>query len=214
VRASCTQLESYRLFLTEDWFDEQELIDSICGVFKPNHKINLGSAFGQVLEHPWAHQVPGGYRVVVNGERFEFGHDMMREPLKLADPRGVFEAKAVTAYGPHQVSCRADHLLGGELGEFKTTLSAFDFDKYARSVQWRFMADAFQPSRVTYHVFLLDEGSNGVIGLKGIESFRLYPYAAMRQDCEALVQDFARYVGMKGLSEYLEARQRAAEATV
>ena len=52
MRISATQLESFRLFMQPDqeWMSEQNLIDTIKGVWKPNHKVSLGSAFGQVLE--------------------------------------------------------------------------------------------------------------------------------------------------------------------
>lgn len=212
MRISATQLESFRLFMTPDqeWMSEDDLIASIRGQFVPNHKVNLGLAFGQVLEDPDRYLVPGGFRAFVNGEGFEFGRDVMDPCLELIDRRGVFEAKAVKSYGPHDVASKADHLLGGHLSEFKTTLSSFDFDKYAHSCQWRFMADAMQPTRITYRVFCLSEAPNGVIGLRSIECFDLYPYKAMHQDCQRLVREFAQYVEAKGLSDVLNKRQAAA----
>lgn len=210
MRISATQIESFRLFMAGDWMPEEELLATIRGEFAGNHKVSLGAAFGKVLETPDRYAVDGGYRVQHGGETFEFGADVMAEPLALVDRRGVFEAKAVKRYGPHEVASKADHLLGGELSEFKTTLSSFDFDKYAQGCQWRFMADAFQPVRITYHVFLLSEGTNGVIDLRGIETFRLYPYAELPKDCADLVQAFADYVTAKGLADVLNARQAAA----
>lgn len=210
MRISATQIESFRLFMTGDWMPEDELVATIRGEFAGNHKVSLGAAFGKVLENPDAYVLPNGYGIEVNGEWFEFGADVMAEPLALIDRRGVFEAKAVQRYGPHEVASKADHLLGGDLSEFKTTLSTFDFDKYAQGCQWRFMADAFQPARITYHVFSLSEATNGVIELRGIETFRLYPYANLRKDCETLVREFADYVTAKGLADVLEQRQREA----
>lgn len=216
MRISATQLESFRLFMTPDqeWMTEDDLIATIRGEFRGNHKVSLGSAFGAVLETPGRYAVGeaviDGYRVSAGGEAFEFGADVMAPCLDLIDRRGVFEAKAVKAYGPHEVASKADHLLGGHLSEFKTTLSTFDFDKYAQSCQWRFMADAFQPTRITYRVFCLSEGSNGVIELRSIESFDLYPYPALHEDCQRLVTRFAEYVEAKGLAGVLNARQEAA----
>ena len=210
MRVSCTQLESFRLWRSGDWMPEQDLIDSITGVFVPNHKINLGSAFGKVLEDPQQYAVSGGYRVRAGGEDFEFGVDVMLEPLSLLDRRGVFEAKTVKAYGPVDVVSKADYIAGARLREFKTTLSTFDFDKYAESCQWRFMADAFQPRIVTYHIFCLEEAKNGVIGLKEIHTFNLFPYAALHDDCARLVREFTDYVDRRGLRAVLEQRQREA----
>lgn len=212
MRISATQLESFRLFKAPDqeWMSEAEMHATIRGQFTPNHKVNLGSAFGLVLEDPDRFLVPGGFRCEVNREVFEFGADVMEPCLALIDRRGVFEAKAVKSYGPHDVATKADHVLGAHLSEFKTTLSTFDFDKYANSVQWRYMVDAFQPRLVTYRVFCLSEATNGVIELRSIESFNLYPYPALHADCAALVREFTEYVTAAGLADVLNARQAVA----
>ncbi len=214
MRISTTTLESFRLFMAPDqeWMAEQELIDTICGKFVPNHNILLGQAFGSVLEDPDRYRVNGGYRVTTRDreETFEFGDDVMIPALALIDRRGVFEAKAVGRYGPHDVVAKADHLLGAVLSEFKTTCSTFNFDKYAESCQWRFMSDIFQPQQITYRVFCLDEAPNGVISLRGIESFNLFPYADLREDCEELVARFCEYVAAKGLVSLLNKRQEQA----
>lgn len=216
MRISTTTIESFRLFMEpeQEWMSEQDLIDTISGKFVPNHKVTLGQGFGRVLEDPDRYLVPGGYRIRVNGEVLEFGLGVMNPALAVIDRRGVFEAKGIGRYGTHDVVAKADHLLGAHLSEFKTTLSTFDFDKYAKSCQWRFMADIFRPSRITYHVFCLSEATNGVIGLRGIETFTLYPYDTLRTDCEALVGDFVNYVTVKGLAPLLDERQRVAEQAV
>lgn len=213
MRISATQLESFRLFCQPDneWMTEEDLAATIRGEFAGNHKVNLGTAFGRVLENPDRFAVEGGYRCQAGPETFEFGADVMAPCLALIDySSGVFEAKAVKAYGPHDVASKADYVTGAELHEFKTTLSSFDFDKYAQSCQWRFMVDAFQPVKVTYHVFCLSEGTNGVIDLRSIETFNLYPYADLHADCERLVRQFTEYVTAKGLAGVLEQRQKDA----
>lgn len=212
MRVSATTIESYRLWKDpeQEWMTEDSLIESIKGIWQPNHAVSLGSAFGRVLEDPDRYLVPAGFRVHQDGEVFEFGLNVMDPCLALIERSGVFEAKAVKSYGPHDVASRADHLHGARLSEFKTTLSPFNFDKYAESCQWRFMADAFQPVSVTYHVFCLEEAFNGVIGLRGIETFTLYPYAELHADCRALVEEFASYAIRRGLDGILNARQEAA----
>jgi hypothetical protein len=212
MRISATTLESFRLFMQpeQEWMSEDELIASILGQFVPNHKVNLGSAFGRVLEDPDRYMAPGGFRVFVNGETFEFGRDVMEEPLSLIDRRGVFEAKAIARYGQNDVVAKADHLFGAELREFKTTLSSFDAEKYIDSCQWRFMVDAFKPAKVIYLVFCLHEATNGVIELKSVEQLPLYPYPRLHADCADLVTEFGLYVKAKGLDGILRERQEAA----
>lgn len=210
MRISTTTLESFRLFLEPDqeWMTEDALIASIKGEFVPTPQVELGKAFGSVLETPEAFAVRGGYRCGT----YEFGQDVMAPCLALLDRRGVFEAKAIKRYGACDVVARADQLLGTQLKEFKTTTSTFDFDKYAKSCQWRFMADIFEPSSITYHVFCLADSPNGVIAVRSIETFNLYPYPALHADCCALLGQFVDYVERKGLGDLLRQRQLTAEA--
>ncbi|HEX2594730.1 MAG TPA: hypothetical protein VHL34_24720 [Rhizomicrobium sp.] len=209
MRISTTTLESFRLFMQPDqeWMSADELAATIQGRFVPTPKVLLGKAFGEVLETPEAFKVSGGYR---HGE-YTFDDAVMEPALAIFDRRGVFEAKAVKQYGPYTVVAKADQLLGSQLIENKTTLSTFDFDKYAASCQWRFMADIFQPSHITYNVFCLNEDYNGYISLRGIETFNLYPYDGLHADCCALVKEFAEYAEVIGLGDFLRERQRLAE---
>lgn len=208
MRISTTTLESFRLFMQPDqeWMSEDDLLASIRGEFHTNPAIELGLSFGKVLEDPDRYQVPGGYRC----RGYSFDEATIAPALAIIDRRGVFEAKAQRSYGACDVVAKADHILGAHLSEFKTTGSTFNFDKYAASCQWRFMVDIFQPLKVTYHVFLLDDHENGVAELRGIETFNLYPYAALHQDCSDLLGRFVDYVTAKGLDGLLRDRQKAA----
>jgi hypothetical protein len=208
MRISTTTLESFRLFVQPDqeWMTEDELLATIRGEFRGSPAVALGQAFGRVLEDPDCYQVPGGYRC--NG--YSFSEATVAPGLALIDRRGVFEAKAAKAYGSCEVVAKADHLLGAHLTEFKTTSGTFDFDKYAASCQWRFMVDIFEPLQVTYHVFRLDDHDNGVAELRGIETFNLFPYAGLHEDCCDLLWRFTDYVTAKGLDGLLRDRQKAA----
>lgn len=213
MRISTTTLESFRLFMQpeQEWMSEDDLTASIVGSFVPNHKVLLGLAFGKVLENPVKYRAPGGYRITPRGgtETFELGDDVMGPAFALIAPGAIFEAKGMKRYGRHDVIAKADQMAGARIVETKATLGYFDFDKYAQSYQWRFMVDIFQPASVTYHIFCLDEGSNGVIALRGVETFTLYPYADVTRDCHQLVQDFEDYVTKKGLAALLDERQKA-----
>lgn len=188
---------------------EEELIASIRGEWTPAPRVELGEAFGAVLEDPDRYLTPEGFRC----GPYCFSRDVIEPALAVFDRRGVFEAKATKQYGPCTVVAKADQLLGAQLIENKTTLSTFSFDKYAESYQWRFMADIFQPAWITYHVFCLSESArDGSIELRGIETFNLYPYAGLHQDCCELLRQFVTYVTSRGLDGFLRERQRAADA--
>lgn len=207
MRIPATTLESFRLFLSEDWMTEERFLQGITRPFVPTRAMALGKAFGRVLERPERYQVPHGYRC----DGFDFSDDVMAPALAVFDRRGVFEAKAVKAYGAHTVVAKADQLLGARLIENKTT-DYFDFGKYESSYQWRFMADIFEPASITYHVFCLEDSPNNVIGLKGVESFRLYPYTALETDCRVLLREFVQYVTAKGLTGHFERVEAGVEA--
>lgn len=206
MRVSATAVEAYRLFIQEDWMEEADLIAQIQGKFVPDRKVLLGTAFDNVLTDPETYRVAGGFQV----GRDCFSADMMAEPLRLMDRRGVAQAKATKDYGDVQIVAKADRLIGAELVENKTTLGSFDADKYERSAQWRLMADIFQPLQITYHVFCLKDDESGIIDLRSIETIRFYPYDALHQDCAALVRDFRHYVQVRGLVPLLEQRYQEA----
>lgn len=210
MRISTTTLESFRLWSDpeQEWMTEQSLIDGILGKFIPTPRVELGQAFGSVLEDPDRFLVPGGY--ACGG--YSFGLDVMAPAFERIDRRGVFEAKAMKRYGACDVVAKADHLYGSRLSEFKTTTSTFDFDKYAASCQWRFMTDIFEPLSITYHVFCLDDHGNGVVEIRSIESFNLYPYPGLHEDCCELLRGFVTYVTAKGLDVFLRDRQARSEA--
>lgn len=216
MRISTTTLESFRLFMQpeQEWMSEDELLATIRGEFVGNHRVWLGLAFGAVLEHPAQYRVDGGFRVENIrgcGESFDFSDDVMGPAFELIEDGTVFEAKATKRYGRHEVVAKADQMFGAHLKETKATLGYFDFDKYADSCQWRFMADIFEPTKITYHIFCLDESEQtGVISLRGIESFNLYPYAVLHQDCLELVREFESFCESRGLVSLLDARQQAA----
>jgi hypothetical protein len=206
IRVSATTLESYRLFIEQDWMDESELLATIRGEFVPDRKVLLGQAFDAVLTHPDRYRVSAGYQV---GRDF-FSDDTMVPALALFDRRGVMQVKGTKTYGDVQVVAKADQLIGGTLIENKTTLSSFDADKYERSAQWRLMADLFEPLQITYHVFCLSDDDAGMIGLRSIETINFFPYAALTRDCQELIEKFHHYVQMRGLVPLLEQRYRDA----
>ena len=208
MRISVTTVEQFRLYQTADFVTEENLQASIRGEFKPTQFMRNGSAFHSILEAPERFKVERGY----SADGIFFPDDVVAPCLAVSPPGGVHEAKAVKVYdlrtGPVTVVAKADKLLGLRITERKTKWSGFNFDNYADAYQWRFYCDIFRPASVTYDVFCLDEQRDGFV-LKSIESFTLYPYPAVHQDCVELLTQFVDYVNMRGLGSYLE---RAGEA--
>lgn len=205
LRISTTQLESFRLFTTEDWMSEQSLLDSLTGVFVPTPAVQLGHAFHRVLEEPDTCRVPHGYAC----EGFTFDDATMDPLLTLIDRRGVFEVKTAVQIGDVTLVAQADQLVGTHVYEFKT--GSFNIDKYLDSIQWRVYALAFAATAITYREATLDDHGNGVVTLKDLNHVTLYPYAGLEQDVRGLLARFVEYVTMKGLRPIFEARALAAE---
>lgn len=208
LRVSCTTLDSYRLFRDADWMAEADLLATIRGDVVQTPAMALGIAFENVLMAPEAYRVAGGY---VSGD-YSFADAVMGEPLSRVDRRGVFQVKTQGPYADLNVVAKADQVLGARIQEWKTTCGSFDIDKYLDAYQWRYELDLFQAASVTYHVFLLDDHGNGVVELRGTESFTVYPYPHLHEDCVELAREFSAYARLKGLDGLLEQRRRTAEA--
>jgi hypothetical protein len=209
LRISATALESFRLWSDpeQEWMSEADLIAGLRGKFEPTPAIELGKAFGLVLEDPDRYLVPGGFSC--RGQFF--AREVMDPALAVIDRRTAFEVQSTKRYGDGvEVVSRADGLLGAQLLEFKTTLGGFVANKYIDSCQWQFMADIFQPSRVTYHVFCLKEPKRtGEIELDAIETINLYPYPALSLDCAAMVARFVHYARVRDLLPLFEGKAAA-----
>lgn len=208
MRINTTTIDQFRLYSQpeNDWLTEDALIAAIKGEFRSTPQIELGIAFERILQDPDRYLIPGGYRC---GD-FTFELRAIEPALELIDRRGVFQVKTTKRYGAIDVVNKCDHITGAIIDEFKTTTSTFDAEKYLASCQWRFAIDAFGAELVRYHVFCLDDHGNGVVELRDVHSFNVFPYPELHQDCRTLVHQFAEYVTAKGLDGIL--RQRQADA--
>lgn len=231
LRVSTTLLDAFRLFSDPaiEWMTEDRLVGDLLKTSPATPAMRLGSAFGAVLEAPWVHEVSGGYRA--DGHFFDRAN--LAPALALFDRRGIFECKGARAYGDVQVVAKVDYLLGAVIHETKTTLDAFDFEKYAPSCQWRFYLDVFEGAKlVTYHVFELAEdgpvclpfaeqlaGKGGADEMRyrikpdGIRTFNVFPYPGLHADCARLVSDFRSWVVGRGLDGVLRERHAQASET-
>lgn len=198
MRISTTTLESFRLWRDEGRVTYAELVATITRTQTPTLRMRRGAAFGLVLQDPDAYRVPGGY--ACDGFRFEA--DTIERALATIDRAGLFEQKRTARYGAHTVVAKADHLLGLDVTEFKTT-TAYNPDKYARSYQWRFLLDLFRVDLLTYRVFVVREPS---LALGAIEEFSCVPYGALHADCARLVEAFVAFVRSRALAAHLPDR--------
>lgn len=205
LRTSATVLEAFRLWSDpeQEWMSEADLQATIRGEFTPNRPIMVGLALGKIVENPDKYRVDGGYEC-----RGVFFPDTFGG-LAIRWPGSAFEVRMAKVYGDVLVVSKADQVVGSRIIEHKATSGTFNFEKYAESAQWRFMADALQPDVITYHVCLVnDDEDTGDVTIRDIETFNLYPYPELHRDCCDLVERFLAYVRARGLVTFLEEQQQ------
>lgn len=212
IRASATAVEAVRIFMEPDneWMTLEALEQQILGRGPMSVPMQVGTAFGALIESDGVcavDEASGDYM----RDGLIFDGPSMFNVLQKYDRRGLFEVKGTKAYGDVLVVAKADQMIGLQLVETKTTLSNFDFEKYAASAQWRLMADIFEPKIITYRVALLDEDGSRY-RVKELAEFNLFPYAELHGDCVALVEQFRAFVVARGLDAALRERQQRSEA--
>jgi hypothetical protein len=198
--------------MRSDWMKEQSLIDNIKGIYTPGWQAQHGTAFHKIIETPEPFKVPDGYRA----DDVLFSAEDIGECLPCLDRRGVFELKATKDYVVNgqvvTVVTKVDQAIGGHIEENKTKWSQFDIDSYMESMQWRYYLDSYRALSVRYNVFCFDKRASGLIELRSIERFRMYPYPELQSDCVNVLRRFVEYVDSKGLRSYLEEARVRAEA--
>ena len=217
MRISVTTLDSFRLFLTQDWMKEEDLLATLRGESIPTPQMMLGTAFGRAMERPtrWWNAERNAYVVYVKlgdaWEEYVFPASLVNPQLELFDARGQFEVRVTKMYAGVVVVAKADYLFGHDLKENKTTLKAFNFGKYNGSVQWRFMLDMFNLPRIEYNIFCMKESRDGTVRMDAVHTFPLFSYPDMHTECVSLVREFVAYVHSKeGLPALLEEREKTA----
>lgn len=206
MRIPVTAVESFRLYRDETWMSESDLLSSLRHEAPPTPALLIGRAFDAIVCDPLRYQVRGGY----TAEGYTFGDDDMAIAFAAFDRRIVWQVKTAKVWDelPEKptIVAKADGIFGQRLIEIKTTLSSFDFAHYERGYQWRYYVHMFEAPAIEYRVFKLNDHSNGVIDVKDVETFTLYPYPNLHADCSELLQQFLDFVRIKHLEIFFEER--------
>ena len=88
LRISATMLESFRLWMTEDWMKEEDLIAKIKGEFAWTPAMRLGTANHACVERP-QRALSGYYEM----DGFRFTAEAVESMLGKIEPSGLFEVK-------------------------------------------------------------------------------------------------------------------------
>lgn len=213
-RLSVTLVEAFRSFADEQRITEQELQDHIAGVFRATPAMEFGTAYHRLVErgveregcvaHVGQRGTPPQYLPVapevldmVVQYRKTFP-DLTMTGRKSA----VFECGGETV----EVIGVSDGMLGRVVHEHKTVAPGSTTD-YRLSYQWRLYCELFAADAVQYNLFYLEardasalaqaqtvDDYAALVTAVTLESFVVYRYAALQEDCRRMVGRLVTYL--------------------
>ena len=222
IHLRVSTLEHFRRVVSTPWGREAELVDAIRrGQWADGPASDImraGTAFHAILAAPekhagnlndagdlWPHYASGG---------FAFDAEDVARALEHVGP-GECEVSAFKDY----VACgqlvrvhgTCDRIRGLAIRDAKCKFSTPDAKDYELSLQWRYYLDIFGGAWFTYDLLeFTDLESRDPLRLKGITSFRFWPYPEMADELTEWVADFLEWAECKGLMDVLRGDRKAA----
>lgn len=185
-----SNVEAFRQFELDDEAEPAQFIDELLHGFEPSAAMLAGTAFHKALE-----DAPTGISVSsleALGHTFTFRGDF---EVRLPAIRELRASKTYMVDGqPIVISGQVDGIEGLRIDDHKTT-SRFDPERYMAGCQWKLYLDIFGADAFRWNVFEIGEqdepGHYEVFAQHTLEQCR---YPALHNDCQALVNRFARFV--------------------
>jgi hypothetical protein len=204
VRISVTLIDQYRKFMLDEYVSEQDLIESVKGVWKPTRKVLCGQSFDSIVQDPLRYQTEDGYSC--DGISWP-GGEMEEKVLPLFQHIKTWQPKEIRPVTvnetPVNLVTKVDALDADGIVEVKTTWSGFDYERYQAAHQWRHYLLNFGAKWIRYHVFDWREPASGPFKLYGVETFTLYPYAGMEAECLETLGGLVDFIKSKKLEQYV-----------
>lgn len=197
---------------------EEELLQTIKGVFEGNDMTRVGGAYHQIIEQQ-AIVAQGGLIGESDGHRIFFTAEQAEPAIefKRAHISMIHEIPGKKQYqtriGPVMVTFRLDGLEGLHVRDTKCKFGPLDMSEYADSYQWRYYLDGMALD-LFYYDFFQFLGFNGLEGpmpyllggvmVAGAQSLELARYDRLHQDCEQLLEEFLDYIAFRKLFNFLK----------
>ena len=234
-----TQIESFRKYITGDEdrdrfvVTEQDVIDSLTGVFKGNELTRIGTAFHRIVEGDTAgvEKVDAGFRTylyygkevqepIPSGRKFNIdGYDVCLDvtqckvALKYKDeyPDAFHEIREFMDMGDFVITGCADMIDGFEIRDIKTKYSEPHDADYINSAQWRFYMEMFGAETFHFDLFQFigyDKTKHGM-DVRGLELKRYEPaitchyYRGMERDNRYLIDEFVKWAKCREVYDLL-----------
>lgn len=185
-----SNLEAFRQFEQDDDTEAEQFIDELLHGFAPSAAMQAGTAFHRALELA----EPG----ITYSELQSEGHVFtFRGDFETSLPV-IRELRASKTYmvdnRPIVISGQVDDIEGLRIDDHKTT-SRFDPDRYLTGYQWRLYLDIFGASVFRWNVFEISELETPChYEVRDLHTLEQYRYPALGEDCQRLVERFARFV--------------------
>lgn len=234
-----TQLESFRKYITGDEgkdkfvVSEQDVIDSITGVFTGNEMTRIGTAFHRIVEGDTANvkkvdngkrkflhygkeeteDVPAGREFNIDGYPVTLDINQCKVALAYKDeyPSAFHEIREFMDMGDIVITGCADMIDGFEIRDIKTKFSPPEDNMYIDSAQWRYYLEMFGADTFHFDLFVFEgyKKEKHVMDVRGLELTRYEPaitcyyYNKMEEDNRNLLREFLQWAKVRGVYDLL-----------
>lgn len=214
ARISVTELQSYQLFLHEEWMTSAKLLEQLRGGEEMPEKVRVGSCM-----HDWLEKMVPVHRelrkagVISLSAEGEFHHtytergrdgkpdqdytfhfrmdlDAVAELPIISECKVEYQVDigdvAVTLVG------KTDHLSGRDVADYKFS-EKFDSEKYMDSMQWKSYLMMFMADKFTYKVFTCKE-KDGIWVISDLDELTLYRYPGMELEVISHLGKFVSFL--------------------
>lgn len=194
MKFSVSNVEAFRKWRADetDETSEADLIASILGMGQTSQAMQAGTAFHRVLE--LAQEGAELDAVEHDGFLFTFRGDF---EVALPVVREVRASKTYMVDGqPIVISGQCDCITGKRVEDHKTT-ARFDPDRFLEGYQWRLYLEIFGADTFRWNVFeWLEVEHEDLLAyqVRAMHRLEQHRYPGMADDCQRLVEDFARFV--------------------
>lgn len=204
MRLSATLLESFRLWMNEDWMTTERFIDDLTKPFETSYAADLGKAFHKLNE---GNTEGPPYRIELEcGDIAKFDRTCRLPEY----PKPITEQKMVKVIDGHQIVGMIDGGEGSIIHDIKTSQKPFNADKFADSMQWRVYLEIFQADKCVFDFCQLYQPGkrkgDTTWSVKDRHTLPLYRYPKLGDDVRRHINMCVSHLQLWELDEYVKER--------
>lgn len=197
-KVSATQLEAFRRY-QNGVISTDTLITQLLRLEPPNELMALGTKFHELLQAdtitPKQCEPNFEYNQILDA-RSKIDYRCKAFEVKLRSTIDTWDGVPIVITGV------ADQLLPDMVIEYKTRYSAFQYEGYADSMQWRLYCYLFEVPAVNYKVWEMKRiDETNFCTVKSYNDFILYSYPGLKTELREAVTDFHRLCATLGIDK-------------